>query len=335
MNKLISICIPTYNRSSELREGLNQLTPLAARWDVPIVISDNASTDETVRVVAEAKARYSNVHLHRNSQNIGMDGNFEVVLRLATTQYAWLLGDDDRIHPQALERVIDLLSAEACDLLLLNGGSADARFGRVPRGFAPVYTDPQAFLFDLGWHATWISGLVISTRLIASLDFKKYRNSYFSHFGSLFDALAKKRSVKIQWCESLCYYPSPSARFSWAERSLEIFADKWTQVVLSLPDSYSIETKRVCMLAHSRYTNLFSVMGLLNLRAQGAINRTQIAEYRNSLAVATDTDLRLVILIASLPVWMLERLRQLYVVVRNLKQGKSWRGSRLFINRRE
>jgi len=326
MNDLFSICIPTYNRAVILRNGLDHLIPLASRWDIPILISDNASTDDTENVVAQAKARYPFVLWHRNAENIGMDGNFEVVLRLAHTQYAWLLGDDDRIHQSALENILRRLTATSCDLLLLNGGSSNAKRGRVTGNYAQIYHDPQAFLSDLGWHATWISSLVISTRLIASLNFKKYLGSYFSHFGSLFEALAKMPEVKIQWYEKSCYYPSPSAKFSWAPLALEIFADKWTKVVLSLPDSYSPITKQVCMLSHSRNTNLFSATGLLNLRAQGAINRANIKEYRDSLAFVTDTDQRLAMLIASLPVWVLKSLRYFYIALRNLKDRASLTG---------
>lgn len=320
MNNLLSICIPTFNRASILHDGLNQLIPLVARWDIPILISDNASIDDTENIAAQAKVRYPHIYFHRNAQNIGMDGNFEVALRLANTQYAWLLGDDDRIHHEALENVLNRLSATPCDLLLLNGGSSDANQGRVVGSHPEIYNDPQLFLFDLGWHATWISGLVISTRLINTFEFKKYQGSYFSHFGSLFEALSKQSAVCIQWYDVSCYYPSSLAKFSWAQRALEIFAERWTQVVLSLPENYSLETKRECMLAHSRYTNLFSVMGLLNLRAQGAITRAKIKKYRNSFILATDTDPLLAMFIASIPVPLLKYLRYFYITLRNMKQ---------------
>lgn len=323
MNDLLSICIPTYNRAAILRDGLDHLIPLASRWGIPIHISDNASTDDTESVVVQAKARYPQVFLHRNARNIGMDGNFEVALRLARTQYAWLLGDDDRVHHEALEIVLKRLGAAPCDLLLLNGGSADADQGRVTGRPSQTYHDPQVFLHDLGWHVTWISGLIISTRLVAAMDFKKYLGSYFSHFGSLFEAMAKQPVVAVQWYDGSCYYPSSLAKFSWAPRALEIFAEKWTRVVLSLPERYPLAVKQECIRAHSRYTHLFSVMGLLNLRAQGAITRTKIKQYRNSLFLATDTNPRLALLIASLPIWMLRTLRYIYIALRSLNARRS------------
>ncbi len=318
MNSLLSICIPTYNRADILCDALEHLIPLASRWGIAIYVSDNASTDDTGSVVAQARARYPNVFLHRNVQNIGMDGNFEVALRLARTEYAWLLGDDDRIHHNALEVVLKRLVEAPCDLLLLNGGSADHEQGRVTGQHLSVYDDPSVLLHDLGWHITWISGLVVSTRLVATMDFKKYIGTYFSHFGSLFDALAQQTVVNVQWYNGSCYFPSAFAKFTWAPRVLEIFAEKWSQVVLSLPERYSLAIKEECIRAHSRYTQLFSIMGFLNLRAQGAITRSKIKHYRESLLLATDINPQLALLIASLPVWMLRTLRYIYIELRSL-----------------
>lgn len=318
MNDLLSICIPTYNRAAILRDALDNLIPMASRWGIPIHISDNASTDETESVVVQAKVRYPHIFLHRNSENIGPDGNFEVVLRLARTQYAWLLSDDDRLHPTALEAVLKQLGETTCDLLLLNGGSADPKLGRVIGRPSQMYHDPEVLLHDLGWHVTWISGLVFSTRLIAEMDFSKYLDSSFCHFGSLFEALGRQPVVQVQWLERSHYFPSPSAAFSSAPRVLEIFAEKWTQVVISLPVRYSSAVKQECIRAHSRYTHLFSVMGLLNLRAQGAITRSKIKQYRESLLLAADINPQLALLIASLPVWMLRTLRRIYIALRSL-----------------
>lgn len=296
---------------------------MVAHRGIPILISDNASTDDTEVVVTQAKVRYPQIFLHRNVQNIGMDGNFEVALRLARTQYVWLLGDDDRIHRDALEAVLARLSATPCDLLLLNGGSTYVDQGRVIGLPSKTYHDPVVFLHELGWHVTWISGLVISTRLVDSMDFNKYIGSYFSHFGSLFDALAKQSVVRVQWYDASCYYPSSEAKFSWASHVLEIFAEKWTQVVLSLPERYPLLVKQECMQAHSRHTHLFSVMGLLNLRAQGAITRTKIKKCRKSLILTTDINPQLALLIASLPIWMLRILRRIYIVLRSLIMRRS------------
>ena len=61
---LLSICIPTFNRSSYLRNTLNSIVSQQEFLSekVEIIISDNASTDETPDVVKEFTAKYSNIH---------------------------------------------------------------------------------------------------------------------------------------------------------------------------------------------------------------------------------------------------------------------------------
>lgn len=316
MNSHLSICIPTYNRAAILRDGLNYLIPLVSRFQIPIYISDNASTDDTVRAVMEATTRYPLVFFHRNAYNIGMDGNFEVVLKLSSTRYAWLLGDDDRIHPDSLEEVLKLLSNSLHDLLLLNGGSADRSKGRVAEHPSRVYDDAAELLYDIGWHATWISSLVISSPLIGQMNFKKYIGSYFSHFGSLFEALGGRPIISVYWHDRSSFFPSSAASFSWTSRVLEIFSEKWVNVVVSLPDNYPIRAKHECILAHSRHTGLFSVMGLMNLRAQGALSRRKITQYSRSLCLASQTDIRIAYFIASIPVWLLKWARWVYMTLR-------------------
>ena len=122
INPLLGICIPTYNRGRTLGEGINKLIELVAPYSIPIFISDNASVDDTQAILNQAAIVYPHIFYQRNGTNIGMDRNFEAALKMATTRYAWLLGDDDMIRPEALENILLILERENFDLLVLNGG---------------------------------------------------------------------------------------------------------------------------------------------------------------------------------------------------------------------
>lgn len=318
MNDKLAICIPTYNRATILRDALNHLIPIASQFNVAIYVSDNASTDDTPSILENSHSQYPFVFHHRNAENIGMDSNFAMALNLSPAKYAWLLGDDDRIHPEALVEVLTRIESSNDDLLLLNGGSPERSKGRVSGQASRIYEDVDELLRTLGWHATWISGLVISKQIIRQMNFQKYIGSYFSHFGSLFDALAQQTKVRIYWHDRSSFFPSSSAEFSWAPRVLEIFSDKWVRVVDSLPQSYSEVSKQTCIRAHSLHTGLFSVKGLLNLRAQGAISQQKIIAHSHSLRLSSQTPLFLAQLIGVVPVWLLRSPRRAYVNLRKL-----------------
>lgn len=70
---LVSICIPTYNRASYLQKCLDSLVgqPEFLNEDVEIVISDNASTDNTMTIVHNYQKRYKNIQYYKNSKNCG------------------------------------------------------------------------------------------------------------------------------------------------------------------------------------------------------------------------------------------------------------------------
>lgn len=317
MNEILAICIPTFNRAEVLRSSLAHLIPLVSPYDIPIYISDNASPDATADVVSEAQKNYAHIFFHRNSENIGMDRNFEVALNLPSTRYTWIVGDDDRINPPAINVVLGIIRSSDCQLVLLNGGSPNTDGGRVRGTFPKVYTQAPALMRDLGWHSTWISGLVLSRGLIKNMQFGPYIGSYFSHFGSLYTALARHETIDARWESESCFCPSSAASFSWASRVFEIFSEKWAAVVLSLPDVYDVGIKRYCIREHSIHTGIFSTLGLLNLRAQGVISARLVQQYSASLTLTSQTNLHLATLIASIPAWLLRVPRRTLVSLRN------------------
>lgn len=103
-NPLLSICVPTFNRAPFLDWTLTKTVadfPLAK-----IVVSDNASTDDTRGVVRKHNARYI-----RQSTNTGAFPNMRAALLAAGTKYCVFLGDDDYLLPEEVQKGVDFLEA--------------------------------------------------------------------------------------------------------------------------------------------------------------------------------------------------------------------------------
>ncbi|CFB61653.1 glycosyltransferase family 2 protein [Pandoraea apista] len=115
--KIISICIPTYNRASLLIDLLDSIARAAQKVDstvVEICISDNASDDGTDSAVHEWKCRNAvDVVYHRWPQNMGAGNNFVNAAGLAGGKYIWLMGSDDAVQEDALEVVLDAIGSQA------------------------------------------------------------------------------------------------------------------------------------------------------------------------------------------------------------------------------
>ncbi|MEO5364881.1 MAG: glycosyltransferase [Magnetococcus sp. WYHC-3] len=109
MAPLLSVCIPTFNRGSYLRSTLESIvTQMDSR--VEVVISDNASTDDTEQIVAALAATSAHrIVYSRAAENQGADRNYLRSVELATGSYCWLFGSDDIMKPGALALVMEHL----------------------------------------------------------------------------------------------------------------------------------------------------------------------------------------------------------------------------------
>ena len=123
MNKtpLLSICIPTYNRWKILLELVDSI--IAQEWfnetEIEIVISNNASNDNTGDLIRVRQRDYSNILYFCNNQNIWADRNVLEVLRKWNWKYLWCLSDDDVILHDWLKRVIEVLKNIDDDILFI------------------------------------------------------------------------------------------------------------------------------------------------------------------------------------------------------------------------
>jgi glycosyltransferase involved in cell wall biosynthesis len=99
-SELLSIAIPTRNRSHLLRDLLKSIAAELASsaltpQDVRIYIFDNASTDDTRAVAQEILGGFEHFIYYCNETNIGGDGNILRCAERAPGQYKWLIGDDE------------------------------------------------------------------------------------------------------------------------------------------------------------------------------------------------------------------------------------------------
>ncbi|NDC48947.1 MAG: glycosyltransferase family 2 protein [Micrococcales bacterium] len=123
---LLSICIPTYNRSAYLRQCLAAVLPQAEECHVPVIVSDNGSIDGTGDVIEFFSKKFDCLQYLRQEVNLGHDLNHKAILNATASTYAWLLGDDDVIESRAISTLLSFLGGkERYDLILLNAYLTD------------------------------------------------------------------------------------------------------------------------------------------------------------------------------------------------------------------
>ena len=117
---MLSICIPTWNRWYALQHTLKSIIDQDEfkSWNVEIIISDNASTDETEIEVWKLCKKYKNIRYFRNKKNIWGNPNINKALSLWEWEYLWLLWSDDLILDRWLKRTLDIIKNTKPDLIL-------------------------------------------------------------------------------------------------------------------------------------------------------------------------------------------------------------------------
>nr|WP_274603889.1 glycosyltransferase [Clostridium beijerinckii] len=110
MKPLLTIGIPTYNRSYFLERCLDNIfRQIGNDSIVEVLVSDNASSDATQKVVEKYKQEYKNLRYNRNSRNLGLMGNTRKVYELAKGVFINAHGDDDYYNDDVIYNIVDII----------------------------------------------------------------------------------------------------------------------------------------------------------------------------------------------------------------------------------
>lgn len=98
MMEQVTVVIVTYNSADVILEAIKAVSQYKR-----IIVVDNASTDDTVAVIASA---FPHVKCLVNEENIGFGRANNRALEQITTPYAMLLNPDTVAEPHAIERLV-------------------------------------------------------------------------------------------------------------------------------------------------------------------------------------------------------------------------------------
>src|SRR5579884_1902962 len=116
MTPTVSIAMPVYNGARHLAQTLDSILAQTYR-DFELVISDNASTDETPAIVARYAAADPRIRAVRQETNLGASRNFRIVTELCRGRYIKHAAHDDTLAPTYLERCVAALEADPAAVL--------------------------------------------------------------------------------------------------------------------------------------------------------------------------------------------------------------------------
>jgi teichuronic acid biosynthesis glycosyltransferase TuaG len=110
MSELVSIITPTYNAEKFITETLKSVqNQTYQNWEMILV--DDASTDETVKIISDFAEKDNRIKLFKLEKNSGNGFARNIALEKAVGKYIAYLDADDLWFPMKLEKQIQFLKA--------------------------------------------------------------------------------------------------------------------------------------------------------------------------------------------------------------------------------
>jgi len=173
----LSIGILAYNRPLELQEALNSIAS-GCKEIIEVVVSEDCSPKKKEIEAVVIEFRKNNPLIQTlyfsNKVNLGYDHNLRSLLDKCTGEYVFFMGDDDRILPGSIKRVLDVLENNSVAVVLRAWQSFDKKSGDVLdvhhyfRGDR-FFNAGQATIAAFYRRSVFISGLTVSRQAAQKL----------------------------------------------------------------------------------------------------------------------------------------------------------------------
>lgn len=190
-DKLLSICIPTYNRASLLDNTLKILfsNPDFNENEIEVIVSDNCSTDNTEKVVN----KYSSVRYFKNNENIS-DFNFSIVLGYAQGKYIRLFNDTFSFKPNALGFMLNQIrnhNLENENLMFFPNTV-------INKSKVLKINSLSTFFYECSFHSTWTGTIGFWKEDFDKIENKnKYAPLHFPHLEWMYSIVKNKKETVI------------------------------------------------------------------------------------------------------------------------------------------
>ena len=203
----LSVCIPTYNRGEFIGQTIQSIIDAAEGIDsIEIAISDNSSTDNTREVIEHYRKKFPNITYFCWDKNMGADRNFLKVVEVASGEYCWLMGSDDRAEKNSISLIMTALEQYGkLSGITLNVRAYDPKlvseiFSRPPtKNINDVlYNSNEKCFSELGHYFGYISAQVVNRKLWQDVVKENNVEEYFNAYVHVY-VIAKMLEKNANW----------------------------------------------------------------------------------------------------------------------------------------
>lgn len=178
MKKVLSICLPTYNRAETVYANVKWLLQ-SGNNDFEVVVSDNCSEDHTqelLSTISDPRFVY-----FRNDQNYGASYNFHLLYQRARGDYMLLMSDEDFVYLDAIDNLVEYFRNNPDVSVYVGSG-----YRGEDRKLFPSHSYENGFdaLMDIGFVTRYMSGIIMKRECYMA----EVNNIPFEESARVFDA---------------------------------------------------------------------------------------------------------------------------------------------------
>lgn len=116
--KQISFCVPCYNSAEYMEHCINSL--LIGGKDVEIIIIDDGSSDNTLKIANRYKRKYPDIVKVFHQENGGHGEGINQGIKLATGRYFKVIDSDDWTDEEAYKILLSKIKSIKSDVIIMN-----------------------------------------------------------------------------------------------------------------------------------------------------------------------------------------------------------------------
>lgn len=195
LNKpILSICIPTYNRSVYLEKSIKSIikTDEFKNGKIEIVISDNCSTDNTEEMTNNYTSKYKNIKYYKNEKNV-KDLNFAIALERGSGIFRKLSNDTIIYIDDSLKYMIDTIENNIHKKPVIFFVNEEKKYDGIIQ-----YNDLDSVIKHLGRNITWLPVIGMWDEDIDLLNFmREYSKTQLSQVVLAFELFLKHKMALI------------------------------------------------------------------------------------------------------------------------------------------
>ena len=166
----IDILLATYNGEKYLRDQIDSILNQTYA-DFNLIISDDASTDDTVKILEEYKKKDSRITVYNQEENIGSTNNFEFLLTKVQNDYYMLSDQDDIWEKEKIEKSVKKIKETNADLVFSDLAVVDENLNIINESFCKLKNIYSKIKKDVNYEALYLNNYVTGCTILSKKEY--------------------------------------------------------------------------------------------------------------------------------------------------------------------